>query len=224
MLLSNDFCKSIWGKSFLVWTHHYQMQMQQILHTYMTLLTKSWLHILINHKLLSPYYSIEAESPYTYLFLKHTMTAKSMINTWQEMTYYIVILTGYNPYYPIYAISVVVTSIEALQLQLCMHAFFMLTHNLWLDHFNIWWRVEIMKIITTQYSQFLGTSTKQLQNVAIRFVTCLSVCTEWLRSQWADFQELLFIHSIVCLTTGPQTLPKQVTLRFLLKPVNYSYV
>jgi len=41
------------------------------------------------------------------------------------MTYYIVIFTGYNLYYPIYAISVVVTSIEAFQLQLCMHAFLM---------------------------------------------------------------------------------------------------
>jgi len=65
------------------------------------------------------------------------------------MTYYIVIFTGYNLYYPIYAISVVVTSIEAFQLQLCMHAFLMWTHHLWPDHFNIWWWVEIIKIITT---------------------------------------------------------------------------
>jgi len=65
------------------------------------------------------------------------------------MTYYIVIHTGYNLCYPIYAISVVATATEAFQLQLCMHAFLMCTHQLWLDHFNIWWWVEIMKIITT---------------------------------------------------------------------------
>ena len=82
-----------------------------------------------------------------------------------------------NLYYPIYAISVVVTSIEAFQLQLCMQAFLMWAHPLWFDHFNIWWWVEIMKIITT-ILYFLGTSVKQLWNVAIRFVT--SVCLHWM--------------------------------------------
>jgi len=46
------------------------------------------------------------------------------------MTYYIVIHTGYNLCYPIYAISVVATATEAFQLQLCMHAFLMCTHQL----------------------------------------------------------------------------------------------
>jgi hypothetical protein len=41
------------------------------------------------------------------------------------MTYYIVIHTDYHLYYPIYDISVVVTSIEAFQLQLCMYALLM---------------------------------------------------------------------------------------------------
>jgi hypothetical protein len=70
------------------------------------------------------------------------------------MTYYTVILTGYNLYYTFYAISVAVTSTEALQLQLYMHALLMWTHHLWLDHFNIWWCVEIMKIITTNILNF----------------------------------------------------------------------
>ena len=65
------------------------------------------------------------------------------------MTYCIVIHIGYNIYYPIYAISVVATATEAFQLQLCMHAVLMCTHHLSTDHFNIWWWVEIMKIITT---------------------------------------------------------------------------
>jgi hypothetical protein len=150
------------GKSFLLWTHHYQKQILQILHTYTTLLVESWLHILINHQLLSPYYFN--------FYINHTLNAKNLINTWQKMTYYTVNLTGSN----LYVISIVVTSIEAFQLQLCMHAFLMWTQHLWLDHFNVWWWAEIMKIITIQYSQFLGTSSKQLWNVAIRFVTCLS--------------------------------------------------
>ena len=150
-----------------------------------------------------PYTFLEAESLYTYLFLKHALTAKNLITVWQEMTYYIVILTGYNLYYPIYAISVVVTSIEGLQLQLCMHAFLMWTHHFWLDHFHIWWWVEIMKIITTEYSQFLGTFAKQLWNIAIRFIT--SVCLHWMTQLSLDRFSRTFIHSFYSLSYNRST-------------------